>query len=149
MKAAELLDRAEEALQEQFQAVEKTLRENLARVLRAFRDQRVGSHHFAGVSGYGHDDQGRQVLDRVFAQIMGCEAAVVRLQMVSGTHAIACALFGVLRPGDELLSITAPPPTTPLRRLSACGAPGGDPYGSLASVTASWICGRELSIGRP
>jgi cystathionine gamma-lyase len=108
-KAKELLDKAEAALQDQFQAIDRVLRENLARVLQAFRDQQVGSHHFAGVSGYGHDDRGREVLDRVFAQIMGCEAALVRLQMVSGTHAIACALFGVLRPGDELLAITGPP----------------------------------------
>lgn len=111
LQAAALLDRAEAALQERFQAMDQVLRENLARVLRAFHDQQVGSHHFAGVSGYGHDDRGREVLDRVFAQIMGCEAALVRLQMVSGTHAIACALFGVLRPGDELLAITGPPTT--------------------------------------
>ncbi|MGQ9838763.1 MAG: methionine gamma-lyase family protein [Cyanobacteriota bacterium] len=109
MNPVERLDKAEAALQERFRAIEATLRQNLARVLGAFQEQQVGSHHFAGVSGYGHDDLGRQVLDRVFAQVMGCEAAVVRLQMVSGTHAIACALFGVLRPGDELLAITGPP----------------------------------------
>ncbi|MCF2971543.1 methionine gamma-lyase family protein [Synechococcus sp. Nb3U1] len=109
MNLVEHLDNAEAALQERFRAIEATLRQNLARVLEAFRAQQVGSHHFAGVSGYGHDDLGRQVLDRVFAQIMGCEAAAVRVQMVSGTHAIACALFGVLRPGDELLAITGPP----------------------------------------
>ncbi|MEN9270579.1 MAG: methionine gamma-lyase family protein [Thermostichales cyanobacterium HHBFW_bins_127] len=104
-----LVSRAEQALQPIFAQIDQRVRFNLAKVLTAFREQRVGAHHFAGVSGYGHNDQGREVLDRVFAQIMGAEAAAVRLQMVSGTHAIACALFGVLRPGDELLAVAGPP----------------------------------------
>jgi cystathionine beta-lyase family protein involved in aluminum resistance len=61
------------------------------------------------VNGYGHNDQGRDTLDRVFARVLGAERAAVRLQFVSGTHAIAAALFGVLRPGDRLLSITGRP----------------------------------------
>ena len=75
----------------------------------AFRHHRVGVHHFSGVTGYGHDDIGRETLDKVFAEIMGAEAAAVRIQFVSGTHAIACALFGTLRPGDEMLSVVGPP----------------------------------------
>jgi cystathionine beta-lyase family protein involved in aluminum resistance len=104
----------------QIQAAEKTLipifsnidtqvKKNLYKVLQAFRDHRVGAHHFASVSGYGHGDLGREVLDRVFAQVMGAEAAAVRSQFVSGTHAIACALFGVLRPGDEMLAVAGAP----------------------------------------
>ena len=81
----------------------------LARVLQAFQAERIGTHHFASVSGYGHNDQGRDALDRVFARVLGAEQAAVRLQFVSGTHAIAAALFGVLRPGDRLLSITGRP----------------------------------------
>jgi cystathionine gamma-lyase len=100
---------AETILQPTFGQIDRVVRHTLERVLQAFRDQQVGSHHFAGVSGYGHDDLGRQVLDRVFAQVMGTEAAAVRLQFVSGTHAIACALFGVLRPGDEMLAVAGPP----------------------------------------
>jgi cystathionine beta-lyase family protein involved in aluminum resistance len=92
-----------------FSKIDTQVKHNLARVLQAFRAQRVGAHHFASVSGYGHDDLGRQVLDRVFAQVMGAEAAAVRVQFVSGTHAIACALFGILRPGDELLAVAGPP----------------------------------------
>jgi cystathionine gamma-lyase len=69
----------------------------------------VGAHHFAGVSGYGHDDLGRETLDKVFALAVGAETAAVRVQFVSGTHAIACALFGVLRPGDEMLSVAGAP----------------------------------------
>ena len=81
----------------------------LEKVLNAFAAERVGTHHFASVSGYGHGDQGREVLDRVFARVLGAEAAAVRLQFVSGTHAIAAALFGVLRPGERMLSITGRP----------------------------------------
>ena len=81
----------------------------LEKVLNAFAAERVGTQHFASVSGYGHGDQGREVLDRVFARVLGAEAAAVRLQFVSGTHAIAAALFGVLRPGERMLSITGRP----------------------------------------
>jgi cystathionine beta-lyase family protein involved in aluminum resistance len=100
---------AENALRPIFSNIDTQVKENLHRVLRVFRHHRVGPHHFASVSGYGHDDLGRQVLDRVFAEIMGAEAAAVRVQFVSGTHAIACALFGVLRPGDEMLAIAGAP----------------------------------------
>ena len=85
------------------------VRPRLEKVLDAFAAERVGSHHFASVSGYGHGDLGRDTLDRVFARVMGAEAAAVRLQFVSGTHAIAAALFGVLRPGDRLLVVSGPP----------------------------------------
>jgi cystathionine beta-lyase family protein involved in aluminum resistance len=81
----------------------------LQRVLDAFASERLGVHHFASVSGYGHGDLGREVLDRVFAQVLQAEAAAVRLQFVSGTHAIAAALFGVLRPGDRLLALSGRP----------------------------------------
>jgi cystathionine beta-lyase family protein involved in aluminum resistance len=100
---------AEKALVPIFSLIDTQVKQNLRRVLRAFRDCRVGSHHFTSVSGYGHDDLGRQALDRVFAQAMGAEAAAVRVQFVSGTHAIACALFGILRPGDEMLVVTGAP----------------------------------------
>ena len=81
----------------------------LQRVLEAMAAEHVGVQHFASGSGYGHGDQGREVLDRVFARVLQAEAAAVRLQFVSGTHAIAAALFGVLRPGDRLLALTGRP----------------------------------------
>jgi cystathionine beta-lyase family protein involved in aluminum resistance len=107
--ASTQLQSAENALRPIFSNIDAQVKENLHRVLRVFRHHRVGPHHFASVSGYGHDDLGRQVLDRVFAEIMGAEAAAVRVQFVSGTHAIACALFGVLRPGDEMLAVAGAP----------------------------------------
>jgi len=85
------------------------VRPRLERVLAAFAAERVGVHHFASVSGYGHGDMGRETLDRVFARVLGAEAAAVRLQFVSGTHAITAALFGVLRPGDRMLALTGRP----------------------------------------
>ena len=109
MNSFERLREAEQTLLEIFSGIDAQVKHNLKRVLDAFRHQRVGAHHFAGVSGYGHDDLGRETLDQVFAQVMGAEAAVVRVQFVSGTHAIACALYGVLRPGDEMLAVVGSP----------------------------------------
>jgi len=109
MNSFEQLREAEQALLEIFSAIDAQVKHNLKRVLDAFRHHRVGAHHFAGVSGYGHDDLGRETLDQVFAQVMGAEAAVVRVQFVSGTHAIACALYGVLRPGNEMLAVVGSP----------------------------------------
>lgn len=105
----DILRTAEQSLFTIFYGIDSQVKHNLKRVLTAFGQHRVGAHHFAGVSGYGHDDLGRQTLDLVFAQVMQAEAAAVRVQFVSGTHAIACALFGVLRPGDEMLSVAGPP----------------------------------------
>ncbi len=109
LNASTQLQFAENALRPIFSKIDTQVKENLHRVLRVFRHHRVGPHNFSSVSGYGHDDLGRQVLDRVFAQIMGAESAAVRVQFVSGTHAIACALFGVLRPGDEMLAVAGAP----------------------------------------
>ena len=102
----QLIDQASHQI---FPGIDAQVKENLRRVLMAFREHKVGNHHFASVSGYGHHDLGRDVLDRVFASVLQAEAAIVRVQFVSGTHAIACALFGALRPGDELLSVSGPP----------------------------------------
>jgi cystathionine beta-lyase family protein involved in aluminum resistance len=99
----------EESSPQIFYQIDTQVKKNLAKVLSAFRAHRVGTHHFASVSGYGHDDLGREVLDKVFAQIVEAEAAIVRVQFVSGTHAIACALFGILRPGDEMLAVCGSP----------------------------------------
>ncbi|NJO41216.1 MAG: methionine gamma-lyase family protein [Cyanobacteria bacterium CRU_2_1] len=109
MRSYERLQQAEQALSQIFSGIDSQVKRNLRRVLSAFRHQQVGVHHFAGVTGYGHDDLGRQTLDRVFAEVMGAEAAAVRVQFVSGTHAIACALYGVLRPRDEMLAVTGAP----------------------------------------
>ncbi len=109
MNSPDNLQVSEVALSQIFWRIDLQVKANLSRVLAAMGKHRVGSHHFASVSGYGHNDLGRATLDRVFADVMQAEAAAVRVQLVSGTHAIACALFGVLRPGDELLAVAGSP----------------------------------------
>ncbi|HEY9638263.1 MAG TPA: methionine gamma-lyase family protein [Coleofasciculaceae cyanobacterium] len=109
MNSSQQLQTAEKALSPIFYAIDTSVKQNLKKVLNSFRHHRVGVHHFASVSGYGHDDLGRQTLDNVFADVMGAQSAAVRVQFVSGTHAIACCLFGVLRPGDEMLAVAGPP----------------------------------------
>ncbi len=130
---------AEQALFLIFSGIDAQVKENLQRVLAAFREHRVGPHHFSSVSGYGHDDLGRQVLDQVFAQIVGAEAAAVRVQFVSGTHAIACALYGILRPGDELLAVAGAPYDT----LEEVIGVRGHQQGSLAEFGIRY---RELAL---
>lgn len=109
MKTESLLIEAEKALIPIFSGIDTQVKQNLKKVLSAFRDKKLGVQHFASVSGYGHDDLGRDTLDKVFAQIFGAEAAAVRVQFVSGTHAIASGLYGILRPGDEMLAIAGAP----------------------------------------
>lgn len=82
---------------------------NQQKVLAAFRHNNVSESHFYPSTGYGYDDEGRDTLERVYAETFGAEAAIVRPQIISGTHAITLSLFGVLRPGDELIYITGKP----------------------------------------
>lgn len=88
-----------------FYEIDQLVAKNIRKVQKAFRDHRIGPHHFQGSTGYGHGDLGREALDSVMAQVMGAEAALMRIQFVSGTHAIASALYAVLRPGDEMLAV--------------------------------------------
>ena len=103
--AGEALVRAESA----FSRIESITEQNQRKVLGAFIANHVSESHFASTTGYGYGDRGRDVLDRVFADAMGAPDALVRHSIVSGTHAITIALFGVLRPGDTLLAATGAP----------------------------------------
>ncbi len=139
MNSLKLLEAAEKALSPIFSGIDAQVKQNLRKVLNAFRHQRVGVHHFASVTGYGHNDLGRETLDRVFAEVVGAEAAAVRVQFVSGTHAIACALFGVLRPGDEMLAVAGSPYDT----LEEVIGLRGEGQGSLIDFGISY---RQLSL---
>ena len=86
---------------------------------------RVSSFHLQGTTGYGYDDPGREILDNIWADIFGTEAALVRGQVVSGTHAIALCLYGVLRPGDELLSLQGSPYDTLEEMIGIRGCESG------------------------
>jgi cystathionine beta-lyase family protein involved in aluminum resistance len=92
-----------------FSAIDLVSRKNTARVLEAFRRHKVSDFHFKGSTGYGYGDAGRDKLDEVWADICGAEKALVRTQFVSGTHALATVLFGLLKPGDELVAVTGAP----------------------------------------
>ena len=92
-----------------FKIIDKNSEENTSKVLSAMRKIRVSEAYFHTTSGYAYDDLGRQKLDELFAEVFGAERALVRTQFVSGTHALATVLFGILRPGDRLLSLTGAP----------------------------------------
>ena len=92
-----------------FERIRKIEALRTRQVHRAILDQGVSESHFAASTGYGYDDRGRDTLDAVFAQSLGCETAIVRHHFVSGTHALTVALFGILRPGDLLLSCAGKP----------------------------------------
>ena len=104
-----IIEQAEEKVQKYFKHVDKVKEFNQKKVLEAFRKNKIGLEHFATVSGYGHDDMGREALDKTFADAFSAEAAIVRNHFVSGTHAIACALFGNLRHGEKLVSVVGTP----------------------------------------
>ena len=108
-KTLKLVSEAEESIKEQFKHIENICEINQLRVMKAFADNRVSDSHFVATTGYGYDDLGRDTLDRVYADIMGAEDALVRHNFISGTHTISTALFAVLRPNDILVSITGKP----------------------------------------
>ncbi len=132
MFSEELLNlsaQAESALAPQFAAISKIAHENTAKVMRAFAEHRVDAACFAGSSGYGYDDRGRDTLDKIFADVMGAESAFVRHSIVNGTHALTIGLFGLLRPGDIMLSIAGKPYDTLEEVIGIAGERGN---GSLA-----------------
>lgn len=111
-----LLSEAEQSLHQQFSALDKIEQVNFARVMDAFRAEQVAVRHFAPTTGYGYGDDGRDTLERIYARVFGCEDALVRPAIASGTHALALCLYGLLRPGDILI------------------AGSGKPYDTLESV---------------
>ncbi len=110
--SSNILDLAEEVEKEIScitKEIEAVREYNQLKVIKAMQNNSVSESHFAGSTGYGYGDRGREVLDMVYADVFKAEDALVRHQIVSGTHAIALCLFGNLRPGDELLSVTGKP----------------------------------------
>lgn len=105
----ELSAATEAACAEVFRGIDSIAEENSHKVLEAFQHHRVSESHLSGTSGYGYGDRGRDTLDEVFARITGAEDALVRHSFVSGTAAITTALFGVLRPGDTIVSLSGTP----------------------------------------
>lgn len=116
-----LIKQAEQKLKTQFDLIDTIRDYNQEKVLNAFIDNKVAPEHFYTVSGYGHDDLGREILDKVFAQVFRAEKALVRVHFVSGTHTLACALFGNLRYGDKLVSVVGKPYDTMCEVIGTTG----------------------------
>ena len=104
-----IVNNAEQKVKQYFELVDEIKEYNQEKVLKAFYNHKIGLEHFATVSGYGHDDIGREALDKVFADVFKAEKAVVRNHFVSGTHTLACCLFGNLRYGEKLVSVAGSP----------------------------------------
>lgn len=108
-KIIKIAEEAEKMISDKFTAIDETAFYNQMKVQKAFSDNRISTAHFNPTSGYGYDDEGRDSLDKVYADVFSCETALVRPNIISGTHALAVMLFSVLRPGDKLLSVTGSP----------------------------------------
>ena len=118
---ADLVVKVDNKIQPVFKEIQEKALFNQGKVLEAFRKHRVSDYHFNPSTGYGYDDDGRDTLEKVYAEIFQAEAALVRPQIISGTHAISTALFGVLRPGDELIYVTGTPYDTLLDIVGLTG----------------------------
>lgn len=124
-RVVELGKQAEQYLTPYFSRIDEIADYNTQKVLAAFRAHRVSDTMFAGTTGYGYDDHGRDTLEEIYADLFGTEAGLVRLGFVNGTHALSCALFGALEPGDVMLSVTSAPYDTLLNTVT------GDCPGSM------------------
>ena len=126
-KVAEMAKLAEDACREQFREIDRVAEINTRRVMEAFQDKRVSDSCFAGTTGYGYDDLGRDTLDQIYAQLFGTEAALVRIGFVNGTHALTAAMFALSKPGETVLAVTG----TPYDTLRSAIGISGDGFGSL------------------
>ncbi len=132
MTIQERISSAEAALKDQFARIDAIEEYGTRRILKVFQDHMVAYRHFAPTTGYGYDDVGRDTLERIFADLFGTQAAIVRPQIVSGTHAISLCLFGLTLPGDQILSATGTPYDT-LQGIIGWGK-GEAPIGSLKEM---------------
>ena len=122
-----MAERAESRLTGRFRELDRVAEQNTRKVMEAFQNNRVSDACFAGTTGYGYDDLGRETLDKIYAEIFGAEAALVRVQFVNGTHALTSAMFALAAPGQKILSVTG----TPYDTLRSAIGIAGDCFGSL------------------
>ena len=122
-----MAEKAMAEIEPQFKKIDEIAAINTEKILAAFRENRVSDGCFAGTTGYGYDDKGREVLDNIYAQVFGAEAALVRIGIVNGTHAITASLFAAVKPGDTMLAATG----TPYDTLQTAIGISGDYPGSL------------------
>ena len=130
-----LIAKAERDCADAFARVDSIENHHMGRIIETFQKHRVAARHFTPSTGYGYDDIGRDTISRMFADILGAESALVRPQIASGTHALALCLYGVLRPGDRMLSAAGKPYDTMEEVIGLAGEPG---YGSLREFGVSY-----------
>ena len=130
----QLVQRAEKRCKEAFERIDEVALFNTEKVLNALQKFEIAARHFAPTTGYGYDDVGRDTLEKLFAEIFEAEAAIVRPQIASGTHALSMCLFGLLRPGDELMYASGGPYDT----LEDVIGVRGCPLGSLKEMGVSY-----------
>ena len=131
----QMMQSAESKLKDNFDKTEKIAAYNQLKVLRAFQKNRISYVHFGETSGYGYDDMGRDTLDKVYADVFGAEDAIVRHNIVSGTQAIASCLYGILRPGDTMVSVVGAPYDT---LEEVIGIRGKEDSGSLKDFNINY-----------
>lgn len=141
----ELSAKAFSKCQEQFRKIDEITEFNQQRVLKAFINNGVCESHFAGSTGYGYGDRGREVLDELTAEIFGTEDAIIRHSFASGTHTLAVMLFGVLRPGDNVLCVTG----TPYDTIHSVIGLTGEGMGSLKDFGVTFDIVELLPDGTP
>lgn len=140
VKARDLIDAGEERLKNVFKDIDDAALANQHKVLKAFREARVTEEFFAEKTGYGIDNAGRDALDEIVAHIFGAEAACLRMQFVSGTHALACAILGNIASGEKLLCLTG----APYDSLEEVLGIAGDEPGSLTKLGAKY---EQIDLG--
>lgn len=123
----EMAKRAELRLSGRFREIDAVSEQNTKKIMQAFQNHRVSDACFAGTTGYGYDDLGRETLDKIYAEVFGTEAALVRIQFVNGTHALTAAMFALAKPGQKILAVTG----TPYDTLRTAIGISGDSFGSL------------------
>jgi len=133
---------AEREIKPYFELIDEHCERNTEKVLAAFSRRRVSESLFAGTTGYGYDDHGRETLDRIYADIFGAESALVRIGFVNGTHALCCGLFSAVKTGDTVLSVTGPAYDTLQNTIT------GDYLGSMKNYGISYKQ-IDLKDGKP
>jgi len=136
----EMAERAQTRLNAVFAEIDRTAEINTKKVMEAFQDNRVSDACFAGTTGYGYDDMGREALDKIYSQVFGTEAALVRINFVNGTHALTAAMFALVKPGDTIVSVTG----TPYDTLRNAIGIAGDCHGSLKFYGVNYA---EVALG--
>lgn len=130
----DLISECEEKLKGRFKEIEDVAYYNQRKVIEAFADRRIAARHFCGTTGYGYGDEGRDALGMLYAEVFGAEAGIVSPHLVSGTHSLTVALFGLVKPGDEVLCVSGMPYDT-LR-----GVVFGENNGSLKDFGVDFVC---------